>query len=230
MSRQLVLSAIGLGLVGCLLIQGVSAAPQAPVRVGGDIKAPRKIKDVAPLYPEDAKKAGVSGVVILEATVDGEGNVTDARVLRSAPMFDDAALAAVRQWKYEPTLLNGAPVPVLMTITVNFQLKASETPPADPDAPVPIGGGVTEPRRIKYVDPVYPSDAKKDHITGMVIIEAIIAKDGTVKNTRVLKSAGAPEFEQSALEAVRQWAYDPTKLDGVPVEVKMTVVVNFVLK
>jgi TonB family protein len=98
-------------------------APGAPVRVGGNIPTPRKMKDVPPVYPEDAQAARIQGVVIIEATIDPEGHVGGARVLRSIPLLDEAALAAVRQWEFTPTLLNGAPVPVIMTVTVNFTLQ-----------------------------------------------------------------------------------------------------------
>jgi len=98
-------------------------APSAPVRVGGNIAAPTKIKDVRPIYPEDAQAARISGVVILEATIDPEGHVAGAKVIRSIPQLDEAALAAVRQWEFTPTLLNGAAVPVIMTVTVNFTLQ-----------------------------------------------------------------------------------------------------------
>jgi TonB family protein len=95
-------------------------APQTPIRVGGDIREPRKIKDVKPVYPPDALAAQVSGVVILEATVAKDGTVRDVRVLRSIPMLDAAAIDAVSQWQFTPTQLNGMPVEVLMTVTVNF--------------------------------------------------------------------------------------------------------------
>jgi len=94
-----------------------------PVRVGGNIKAPRKVKDAAPSYPDIAKQARVQGVVILEAIIDPAGNVTNVRVLRSIPLLDQSAIAAVKQWKYEPTMLNGVPVPIVMTVTVNFALQ-----------------------------------------------------------------------------------------------------------
>ncbi len=98
-------------------------SPSAPVRVGGNIKPPTKIRDVRPIYPADAQAAGVTGVVIIEATIDPAGRVSDAKVLRSIPILDQAAIDAVRQWEFEPTLLNGAPVPVIMTVTVNFTLQ-----------------------------------------------------------------------------------------------------------
>ncbi len=97
--------------------------PQAPVRVGGNIKPPVKTKDVKPVYPAIAQSARVQGVVIIEATIGPSGKVQDARVLRSIPLLDQAALDAVRQWEFTPTLLNGVPVPVIMTVTVNFTLQ-----------------------------------------------------------------------------------------------------------
>lgn len=93
----------------------------APLRVGGRIMPPRKIKDVQPMYPAVAQSARVSGAVTIEATIGPDGKVIDAKVVRSNPLFDQAALDAVRQWEYLPTLLNGVPVPVLVTVTINFK-------------------------------------------------------------------------------------------------------------
>jgi TonB family protein len=92
----------------------------APLRIGGKIQAPKKIKDVQPVYPAMAQSARVSGAVTIEATIGPDGKVIDARVVRSIPLLDQAALDAVRQWEYLPTLLNGVPVPVLVTVTINF--------------------------------------------------------------------------------------------------------------
>jgi TonB family protein len=94
----------------------------AAVRVGGNVRAPSRLNQVEPVYPQQAKDARVQGVVILEIVVGADGAVSDARVLRSIPLLDEAALECVRQWRYEPTLLNGAPVPIVMTATVNFTL------------------------------------------------------------------------------------------------------------
>jgi protein TonB len=93
----------------------------APLRVGGRIRPPNKIKDVQPVYPALAQAAHVTGVVMIEATIGADGKVVDAKVVRSVPMLDQAALDAVRQWEYMPTLLNGVPVPALMTVTINFK-------------------------------------------------------------------------------------------------------------
>ncbi|HUR20205.1 MAG TPA: energy transducer TonB, partial [Vicinamibacterales bacterium] len=82
-----------------------------------------KIRDVRPIYPLEAQQARITGVVILEARIDAEGNVTDAKVLRSVALLDEAARDAVMQWKFAPTYLNGVAVPLLMTVTVNFTLQ-----------------------------------------------------------------------------------------------------------
>jgi periplasmic protein TonB len=97
-------------------------APKGPVRVGGQIKEPKKLKHINPAYPDIAKQARVQGVVILECTISPQGKVTDVKVLRGIPLLDAAAIEAVKQWVYSPTLLNGVPVPVIMTVTVNFRL------------------------------------------------------------------------------------------------------------
>jgi protein TonB len=96
--------------------------PQKAIRVGGQIKEPKKLKHVNPEYPDIAKQARVQGVVILECTISPQGKVTDVKILRGIPLLDQAAVGAVRQWVYTPTLLNGVPVPVIMTVTVNFKL------------------------------------------------------------------------------------------------------------
>ena len=97
--------------------------PDAPVRVGGNIRPPEKLRDVAPVYPDVAQAARVQGIVIIEAVIGPDGSVTDTTILRSVPLLDEAALTAVRQWQYTPTLLNGVPVAVIMTVTVNFTLQ-----------------------------------------------------------------------------------------------------------
>lgn len=91
------------------------------VRVAAPMHAPRKVKDVKPMYPAIARDARIGGVVQIEATVGQDGNVVDAHVVHSVPMLDQAALDAVQQWQYEPATQNGKPVPVVMTVNVNFQ-------------------------------------------------------------------------------------------------------------
>lgn len=87
-------------------------------RIGSALKPPAR--EGVPRYPDDARLAGIRGSVLTELLIDSSGNVVDARVLRSVPLLDQAALDAVRTWKFAPTIVNGQPVPVRMTTTVNF--------------------------------------------------------------------------------------------------------------
>jgi protein TonB len=112
----------GLPAGGLRLAAPPDTPPPAFVRPGGAIKEPRKIHDVTPAYPAIAIAAKAEGMVIIDATISKEGDVVDATVLRSQPLLDQAALDAVRQWKFTPTTLNGVPVEVRMTVTVNFRL------------------------------------------------------------------------------------------------------------
>ena len=113
----------GIGPAGIGVVATPPAPPPAvPIRLHAGIREPRKIVDVAPVYPALAQASRIEGLVIIEAIIDEHGAVQSARVLRSLPLLDEAALAAVRQWRYTPALLNGVPVPVIMTVTVNFRL------------------------------------------------------------------------------------------------------------
>ena len=98
------------------------ALPAAPVRPGGIVRAPQKLHHVAPEYPAIARAARVSGIVILEALIAEDGSVRDVKVIKSIPLLDAAAVEAVRQWRFTPTLLNGVPVQVIMSVTVAFSL------------------------------------------------------------------------------------------------------------
>ena len=121
-------AAIGVGLTPATTI--VDAPPQlppppqprGPIPVGGDIRPPVKIRHVAPVYPTLALQARLEAIVILEAVIADDGAVDAVKVLRGHPLLDQAAVDAVRQWRFTPTLLNGQPVPVVMTVTVAFRL------------------------------------------------------------------------------------------------------------
>jgi protein TonB len=100
-------------------------APRGTVRVraGRELRPPRQTKHVAPVYPEAAKAKGIEGVVILEIVIGTDGRVIQADVTKSTPALDESAVAAVHQWEYEPALLNGEPVEVILTVSVRFTLK-----------------------------------------------------------------------------------------------------------
>jgi periplasmic protein TonB len=96
--------------------------PKEPMPVGGLIHPPKKIVHVAPIYPPFALAAGRPGMVILQAVISEDGSVREVKVLRSDPLFDQAAMDAVKQWRFTTPMLNGQPIPVVMTVTVGFTL------------------------------------------------------------------------------------------------------------
>jgi protein TonB len=93
-----------------------------PFVAGRDVTAPAKLHDVAPVYPVLAQRARISGAVVVVCTIDVRGLVVDARAVSGPPLLSAAALTAVRQWRYRPTLVGGQPVAVMLTVTVNFHL------------------------------------------------------------------------------------------------------------
>jgi periplasmic protein TonB len=106
-----------------LLAQTPSASPSAePLRVGGSVRAPANVKKVAPVYPAKARESRVQGIVILDITIGTDGTVTDAKILRPINDLNDAAIDAVKQWRFEPTTVGGVAVPVRMTVSLNFSL------------------------------------------------------------------------------------------------------------
>lgn len=113
---------IGGGLIGHDLTPPPSQAPKDPIPVGGNIRPPTRVVYVAPVYPQLALAARKEGTVILQAVIDETGHVREVKVLRSVQLLDDAAIQAVANWKFTPTLLNGTAVPVVMTVTVAFAL------------------------------------------------------------------------------------------------------------
>jgi protein TonB len=116
----------GVGVLGPLKEQAAEEPEQAPtvVRANVDLKEPRRLVEIKPIYPEPARKAHIEGVVILEVIVDTRGAVRDVRVLRPMPLgMTEAAEDAVRRWRWEPATLNGRPVEVYITVTVRFTLR-----------------------------------------------------------------------------------------------------------
>ena len=100
-----------------------STAPRAPIRVGGRIKPPRPVLQIAPIYPILAKQTMQQGIVTIDAVIDAQGNVVEMRVISGPPLLLQGALDAVRQWKYEPTYLNDQAIAVQLIVKVTFQLQ-----------------------------------------------------------------------------------------------------------
>jgi TonB family protein len=121
LARAFELSSIRRGFTRSVVPSAVSST--GPVRMGGDIKAPAKIHDVAPIYPSDALASGVSGTVTIDAVIAKDGTVVDARVIDGHAELDASAVNAVRLWKFTPTLLDGVPVEVNAAIKVVYEIR-----------------------------------------------------------------------------------------------------------
>ena len=117
----IVLVAFGLAAAKCTNA-GQSGSESGAVRVGGDIKPPIKTKDVKPVYPPAARATRTQGVVIMDVTIGEDGKVKAVKVLKSLALLETAAVDAVKQWEFKPTLVNGKATPVIMPVAVNFKL------------------------------------------------------------------------------------------------------------
>jgi protein TonB len=123
------------GILGGV-IGGTGSGPAAPkavtkpekqavlLRVGGDVKPPRQVLRIEPKYPSIARQSRIEGMVLIEAVIDEHGNVVQAHVVTGPGLLVPSALAAVLQWKYEPTYLNGVPVSISMSVQVMYSLSS----------------------------------------------------------------------------------------------------------
>jgi len=220
------------------------AVTPSGVRVGEGVMADHLEKRVAPAYPPLAKQAHIQGKVVLEVRISKSGDVLRLQLISGHPMLAPAAVEAVKQWKYTPFLLNGDPVEVETNVMVNFTLSdkpaagnvagdhPGDIPVGEPVPPRPavpqhvrVSSSVMQGLIVTKVQPQYPSDAAR--IQGMVVLKAIIDKEGNVSNLQLI--SGHPLLAPAAIEAVKQWKYKPFELNGTPVEVETQVQVNFTL-
>ncbi len=201
---------------------------EEPQRIATLIK-PKLINMVKPVYPEKALKGQLEGKVLLEVATDSAGNVADLTIAKGHhPLLNDAAVAAVKQWKYEPWLVNGKPMPVKFTVVINFSLNdEKKKEQVKIEAPLDAASLKDKPKLMKKVDPVYPAEAKKKNLSGKVVLEGVIDKQGNVAD--ITQATGHPILIQAAMEALKQWKYEPFFKDGKPREVKFTVELNFKL-
>lgn len=206
------------------------------VRCVGEIKPPRIIKKVDPVYPEQAKLARVEGNVILGTRTDIHGHVSQVMVYSSKDFsLVQAAQDAVKQWVYEPLIIDGKPREAVFTTQVRFKLQ--KEPLGKPDAPVGIEAGVLiledpsdAPELLKKVPPVYPDEAKKALIQGVVELQVTTDKEGNVAKAEVMRSESSL-LSQASLDAVKQWKYAPyLNSDGKPVSVAFPVTITFRLR
>jgi len=227
--------------------------PPAPnrINVGGGVQRARIVSQTPPAYPAECKVAGIEGTVVLRIVIDREGAVKS--VERVNKLVDerlaDAAIEAVKQWKYQPTLLNGEPVEVITEVEVNFTLAekvaAAAPAPAEvlgrlgsgiltpsasatgPSAGVfRIGGDVSAPMPIFKVEPEYSEEARAAGFQGTVLLAVVINEEGTPTSIKVVRSLGMG-LDEKAIEALGKWKFRPGMKAGKPVSVHANVEMAF---
>jgi TonB family protein len=178
--------------VACLT-PAPARAQEAVRQAGTDVPPPKRTRFVAPVYPPEAQAAGQRGIVILEIVVGPAGNVESVNVVRSVPPFDEAATAAVRQWEYEVTKVDGKPVPVRLTVPITFALRLP---------PMTRASGVPELRL--GAAPALPAEpwSRRD---ATVVAEVTLDAEGQVADALV--TAGESPWAESFLQAVRTWRF-----------------------
>jgi TonB family protein len=215
------------------------ATPPNKINIAPGVAAGLLCEKFQPIYPPIAKAARVSGTVVLQATISKTGEVENLRVISGPAMLQQAALDAVKNWRYRPYLLNNEPVEVDTTVNVIFTLggssvsgssSANDSGPQERAAPpikIHISAGVAEGMLIQKTDPIYPPIAKAARITGTVVLSVILSKTGEVESLKVI--SGPAMLQQAAMDAVKIWRYRPYLLNNEPVEVDTTVNVIFTL-
>jgi TonB family protein len=196
---------------------------------------PALVQKVDPTYPPLALQARISGVVHLEVTTNADGSVASTRVIMGHPMLAPAAIDAVRHWKYVAGVAT-------FEVQVPFTLSpGTAVPKADTTGGVPkgmgtamsvsrirVGANIQDARVMHRVEPEYPPLARQARIESTVRLNVTIARDGHVINVQAIE--GHPLLVPPAIEAVKQWIYNPTLLNGSPVEVATEVDLEFRLK
>ena len=210
----------------------VPMAPGGPVRLSSGVVEGMILLKAMPVYPAEAKAAGVQGAVVLHAIISKTGTVESVEVVSGPEELRDSARDAVRQWTYKPYLLNGEPVEVETSITVNYTLADSvvvgQSPAAGKavDGVRQVGGNVTAPIPIYQPEPEFSAEAKKSKFMGVVTVSIIVDKKGRPQNVHVTKGVGHG-LDEKAVEAVKKYRFIPAKENGKPVAVGMNVEVNF---
>jgi TonB family protein len=212
-----------------------------PQRVSGGVMAGQLISKVDPVYPPEAKAAGIQGSVVLRAVISKQGSIENLAAESGPQELIGSAIDAVKHWVYQPYLLNGEPTEVMTTITVNYSLGTDPGPGAStgvgsgvgagssssPVASQRVAAGIAAGNLVSKVNPVYPEIAKASGTEGAVVMKAVISKEGMVENLQIV--SGPEMLRASALDAVKQWVYKPYLLNGEPTEVETTITVNYSL-
>jgi len=191
-------------LLSLLLLAG-AAYGQAHQKLQWASEAPIKL-------PPGAKN--LSGRVVLSVQISETGDVTDATYESGDEALAPYAIAAVKQWKAKPYMMNGKAIPVHVNLPLTIGTPANVPVLAEKDV-----------KKIKTSVPEYPAQANQANVRGAVMLKVLVGTDGKVKNSSVVQ--GHPLLDQAAKDAVQQWEFQPYQVNGKPSEFETTVTVNF---
>jgi TonB family protein len=185
----------------------------------GGMTEPTILKSTVARYTDEARSRNVEGTVSFEALVDIDGGVKIYRTVKSLGFgLDEAARSSVAEWIVSPATQNGRPVEVGARIDVEFNLRSANA--------IRISAGVAPPIPIERVDPQYSAEARHLGLNGTVVLQAVIKKEGTVDILSVVR--GLPlGLTENAIEALRQWRFQPGAKDGKNVDVVVNIEINF---
>ncbi len=204
-----------------------------------DVKKLKRVHIVMPHYPPSAKRAKIQGTVLLEVTVDSKGDVTNICVISGPPELVKPSVDAVKQWRYAPSPL----LPARTKVTINFTLR--DDPPAqsaaqpkaapegNPSAKpadrkvYEIGGNVRAPKPVYDPDPPYTHKARKAGLQGTVVMAVVVNTEGKVESVKEVSKLLGMGMDESAINTIRTWKFQPATRNGKPAPVKITIKCTF---
>lgn len=221
--------------IGCAAIAAIGQ-DTAPKMIRGGVLNGKAVSLPKPVYPVDARTAGIEAVVKVEVTIDENGNVESALAIKDETVDNElstetvdrlaslreAAERAALEAKFSPTLLSGQPVKVTGTIIYNFRLGG----PAD-DSNKILDGGELSGRAVSLPAAKYPGPAKAVRATGPVAVRVTVDEEGNVISAKAV--SGHPLLQSAAVAAAREARFEPALLDGRPVKLSGIITYNFAL-
>ncbi len=216
---------------------GAGITPTSP----GDSTQLEPLKIQQAVYPDEAAQKGIQGQVWVKLLISETGDVENVEVVSGDPILAKAAVDAAKKWKFKPFIKNGKPVKVSTKMPLNFAFRDKVTDARPPAAPTPtssndatapqrvrIAQGVSQGLLIHKVQPIYPEAARRNRIQGIVLLQAVIGRDGRVQDLTLV--SGPKELAGAAIGAVQQWCYKPYMLNNEPVEMLTLITVNFQIR
>jgi TonB family protein len=174
-------------------------------------------------YTGEALNRSIEGVVTVQADIDAQGSIKVLRVVQGLGYgLDESATRAVANWVFSPALRNGVPIETVCLVDVYFNPRAENA--------LRVGYGVSAPTVLHRVEPQYTAEARAAHANGVVVLQALVRKDGVIDILRVVRGLGYG-LTESAIEALQQWKLKPgLGQSGQPVDISLNIEINFHLK